>query len=160
MMTISTRGRYATRIMVLLASKAGNAPMTKFQIAEAEQISAAYVQQLMMALRLAGLVISHRGRVGGFSLARPAEAVTVSDVLKALEGEVMPAPCRETGHCERTASCPTRPVWEKAAELLDELFTATTIASLARDCPKDSAGEVHEVAQVQERAPYSRLSGA
>ena len=62
MMTISTRGRYATRIVVLLASELGQAPMTKYQIADAEAISAAYVQQLMMALRLAGLVKSPRGR--------------------------------------------------------------------------------------------------
>lgn len=69
--------------------------MTKTEIAEAEGISAGYVQQLMMALRLAGIVDSHRGREGGFSLSRSAEAITVADVLKAVEGDVIPAPCRE-----------------------------------------------------------------
>jgi Rrf2 family protein len=130
MMTISTRGRYASRIMVLLASEPELRPITKYQIADAEAITPGYVQQLTMALRTAGLVNSHRGRDGGFSLARPPETITVADVLKAVEGEVMPAPCRSTGHCERAATCPTRPLWERAAQLLDDLFAGTTIADL------------------------------
>ena len=130
MMTISTRGRYASRIMVLLAADPEMRPVTKYQIAEEESITPAYVQQLMMALRSAGLVKSHRGRDGGFSLSRPPEAITVADILKAVEGEVMPAPCRSTGHCERAASCPTRPLWERAADLLNGLFSGTTLADL------------------------------
>ena len=131
MMTISTRGRYATRMAVLLAAQMPGASMTKTEIADAEGISAGYVQQLMMVLRLAGIVDSHRGREGGFSLARPADQITVADVLRAAEGDVMPAPCQAV-HCERSAECPTRPVWEEAATLLNDLFSRTTIASLAK----------------------------
>jgi Rrf2 family protein len=76
-------------------------------------------------------VDSHRGREGGFSLSRPADDITVADVLKAVEGEVMPAPCHGTGHCDRAEDCPTRPIWEEAAELLNDLFSKTTIAALA-----------------------------
>lgn len=130
MMAISTRGRYATRIMVLLASQPGQVPMTKYQLADAEAISPAYVQQLMMALRLAGLVKSHRGRSGGFSLTRPAETITVADVLKAVEGDVMPAPCHGPEHCDRAATCPTRPLWQRAADLLDDLFANTSVTDL------------------------------
>ena len=135
MITISTRGRYATRMMVQLAAQPDGRPMSKYEIAEAEDITPAYVQQLMMALRLAGLVNSHRGREGGFSLARSPEAITVADILKAVEGELIPVPCRVAGHCQRADTCPTRPVWEKAAQLLDELFTGTTIAALAEGRP-------------------------
>ena len=135
MMAISTRGRYATRIMVLLAAQAERPPVNKFQIAEAEAISPGYVAQLMMALRMAGLVNSHRGRVGGFSLARSPETITVAHVLGAVEGSIMPAPCREGGHCERWITCPTRPLWEKAAGLLEDLFSTTTIARLAIERP-------------------------
>lgn len=130
MMAITTRGRYASRIMVLLASQPDQGSLTKFQIGEAEGISPAYVQQLLMALRLAGLVRSHRGRDGGFSLARPAESINVLQVLEAVEGELMPAPCRIAGHCERTDSCPTRPLWQKATDLLHGLFESTTIDDL------------------------------
>jgi Rrf2 family transcriptional regulator, cysteine metabolism repressor len=131
MMTISTRGRYATRMMVLLASQAERKSMTKFEIAEAEAITPAYVQQLMISLKLAGLVKSLRGREGGFVLSRPPGEITVSDVLRAVEGDIMPAPCRSTGHCDRLESCPTRPLWEQAADLLDQLFGSTSIADLA-----------------------------
>ena len=130
MMTISTRGRYATRMVVLLAAQAPGASLTKTEIAEAEGISAGYVQQLMMALRLAGLVDSHRGREGGFSLSRTAGEITVADVLRAVEGDVMPAPCQSGTRCDREDGCPTRPVWNEAAALLNELFSKTTIASL------------------------------
>jgi Rrf2 family protein len=130
-MTISTRGRYATRMVVLLAARPPGTSMTKTEIADAEGISAGYVQQLMMALRLAGLVESHRGREGGFSLSRPPAEVTIADVLKAVEGDVMPAPCQAGGSCERETDCPTRPVWDEAAALLNELFASKTIAALA-----------------------------
>ena len=131
MMTISTRGRYATRMVVLLAARDPRASMTKTEIAKAEGISAGYVQQLMMALRLAGIVDSHRGREGGFSLSRSPEDITIADVLKAVEGDVMPAPCQGGTSCERWDDCPTRPVWDQAAELLTGLFGGITIASLA-----------------------------
>jgi Rrf2 family cysteine metabolism transcriptional repressor len=135
MMTISTRGRYATRIMVLLATKSATPSITKFAIAEAEAISPAYVQQILMALRMGGLVKSHRGRVGGFNIARPPEDITVGDVLAAVEGDILPAPCRNSGHCDRVATCPSRPVWEKAAQMLDDLFASITIADMVRDRP-------------------------
>ena len=135
MMNISTRGRYATRIMVLLASQPELSALSKHEIAQAEMITAAYVQQLMMALRLAGLVRSHRGREGGFSLSRAPEDITVADVLAAVEGDIMPAPCRVTGHCDRSETCPTRPLWERAAEILGDLFSGTTIAQLAQSRP-------------------------
>lgn len=131
MMTISTRGRYATRMAVLLAAQPAGASMTKTEIADAEGISAGYVQQLMMALRLAGIVESHRGREGGFSLSRLPDDITVAEVLKAVEGDVMPAPCLTGAPCDRAENCPTRPVWETAAELLNSLFSKTTIAALA-----------------------------
>jgi Rrf2 family transcriptional regulator, cysteine metabolism repressor len=130
MMTISTRGRYATRMIVLLAAQEPGVSMTKSEIADAEGISAGYVQQLMMALRLAGIIESHRGREGGFSLSRPACDITIAEVLKAVEGDVMPAPCQGAAACDRWGDCPTRPVWDEAAGLLNELFARTTISSL------------------------------
>jgi Rrf2 family protein len=132
MMSISTKGRYATRIVVLLASKANGdrTPMTKYEVAEAEAISPEYVQQLMSRLKIAGLVASHRGTTGGFSLARDPATITVGEVLRATEGALAPAPCCTAQHCEREATCPTRPVWDEAAALLGELFERYTIADL------------------------------
>jgi Rrf2 family cysteine metabolism transcriptional repressor len=133
MMNISTKGRYATRIMALLATDAAHPSINKFQIAEAESISAAYVQQILIPLKAAGLVESHRGRVGGFSIARSPDTITVGDILRAVEGEIMPAPCRSATHCNRVATCPSRPVWQKAAGLLEELFASITLADMIKE---------------------------
>jgi Rrf2 family protein len=131
MMAISARGRYSVRILVLLASVASGKTLTKQAIAQAESISAPYVVQLMLALRAAGLVVSRRGRSGGFALARSPETITVAQVLHAVEGEIRPAPCMGRTTCERLASCPTYPMWAKAVTLLTRFFEEITIADLA-----------------------------
>jgi len=135
MMTLSTRGRYATRIMALLAMENERDRLNKYQIAATESISPGYAQQLLMVLRTAGLVNSHRGRGGGFSLAKPPESISVGDILRAVEGAVMPAPCRGEYHCHRAAECPTRPVWDEAAAMLERLFAGTSLADLVEGKP-------------------------
>ena len=132
MMSISSKGRYASRIMVYLASLPKGTTVTKYEIAESQGISAAYVEQLMMPLRLAGLVASHRGRAGGFSLARSPEVVTIADVLKAVEGSVEVAPCNDVHACKRASNCPTRGVWQEATARLEDLFSTVTIGGLVQ----------------------------
>lgn len=131
-MDISTKGRYATRIVVFLAEWPGR-PLTKTEISEAEDITPGYLQQIMTMLLSAELVRSYRGKSGGFALARPPETISVGDVLRAAEGRVTPAPCWDGRSCERIERCPTRPLWLRAADLLDELFDGTTIADLAAE---------------------------
>jgi Rrf2 family protein len=134
MMAISTRGRYSLRILILMASHPQGRMFTKKEIADSEAVPSAYVQQLMTALRTAGLVSSHRGKVGGFTLARPCQTITVADVLRATEGQVLPAPCLGYERCERESDCSARPVWAKAAKLLEEYLSAVTLADL-REIP-------------------------
>ena len=105
--------------------------LTKREIAEAEDISPAYVQQLLMRLGTTGFVHSHRGKAGGFTLARAPEMITVLDVLKACEGEIVLSPCVNTVTCKRGPGCHTRLLWVRAAELLDNFFGGVTIAELA-----------------------------
>jgi Rrf2 family protein len=130
MMALSTKGRYAARIMVYLAIRQGTGPITKYQIAEAEELSADYIEQIMVRLKAAGLVISHRGRKGGFTIGQDPTKMTLGDVLAAVEGPIRPAPCIDT-YCKREASCPTRPVWEEAVAVLEDLFGRTTVAGMA-----------------------------
>jgi Rrf2 family transcriptional regulator, iron-sulfur cluster assembly transcription factor len=140
MMSISTKGRYATRIMVTLADWPGR-PLTKAEIGEAQGISPGYVQQLMTGLTNAGLVRSHRGKAGGFSLARPPETITVGEVLRVAEGKIAPAPCADIHNCDRAAHCRTRPLWLKAGQLLDDLFEGTTIADVALSRSKETQAQ-------------------
>ena len=130
-MALTTKGRYSARIMVYLARHNGAQPATKHAIGKAEDISPNYVEQIMIRLKSANLVRSHRGRNGGFSLVRDPERITLAEVLRAVEGPVCPVPCLYDT-CEREPSCPTRPVWRKAAEALEEIFAETTIGQMAR----------------------------
>jgi Rrf2 family protein len=131
MMEVSSRGRYSLRILATMASDSEGRLFTTREIAEAEDVSSAYAQQLMATLRTAGLVGSHRGKAGGFTLARPAEEIMVADVLQVTEGQVAPAPCLANRGCKRESKCLTRPLWIRAQELLEELFRGLSIADLA-----------------------------
>lgn len=132
MLALTTKGRYAMRIMVALAAREGQAPVRKQEIAGGEGISGDYVEQILIALKAAGLVNSRRGVRGGFLLARAADSIRAIDVLVAAEGRRSTVPCIE-GSCSRTSSCVTRGLWQKAEAALDQVFGSVTIASLARE---------------------------
>ncbi len=116
---------------MLLASQDAERSMTKHEIATSEGLTPAYVQQLMGALQAGGLVMSYRGKQGGFRLAHQAKDVSVADVLRAMEGEIRLAPCHDGDNCSRIATCCTRDIWVGAAVLLERYFQQTTIAELA-----------------------------
>lgn len=84
-----------------------------------------------MTVAAAGFVTSHRGKAGGFTLVRAPGMITVAEVPRATEGPIVPAPCLGVGICERQPDCLTRPLWMRAAELLDDLFSGVTIANFA-----------------------------
>jgi Rrf2 family protein len=131
MLNLSSKGRYATRIMVFLARRNEGTPARRQEIAEAEDITGDYVEQILIKLKAAGLVKSRRGAKGGFSLAGDAERITVADVLAATEGPARLAPCL-TEPCSRASYCVTRPLWQRASDALGRTFSSTTIGELAR----------------------------
>ncbi len=131
MMKLSTKGRYATRIMVCLAMQKSDKPYRKQEIAEAEGISADYVEQILIRLKAAGLVASHRGARGGFSLIRDPAEVTVEEVLVATEGPLALVTCAEEG-CKRETLCVTQRVWRDAEAALSKVLSGTVIADLAK----------------------------
>ncbi len=129
-MKLSTKGRYATRIMVCLAMKDSTIPRRKQEIAESEGISADYVEQILIRLKAGGLVVSHRGARGGFTLARDPRKITVTDVLQASEGPLSLVPCSQE-NCERETACVTHAIWRNAEVALSAVFDGNTIADLA-----------------------------
>ena len=139
MLCISSRGRYATRILVLLASGAADRMYTKGEIAALEGLTTGYVQQLMGSLQAAGLVASYRGKQGGFKLARAPHTITVADAVRVMEGEIRLAPCHDGNNCDRIPTCPTRSTWVEAASVLEEFFEQTTIAQLAQRAQESAA---------------------
>lgn len=132
-MNISTKGRYAVRIMVRLAMARDTLPQRKQDIAEAEGLSANYIEQIMLRLRAAGLVRSHRGANGGFTLERSAAGISVADILDVMEGPLHISPCLDAPRqCNRTAECVTRPIWQEAGSRLYEYFDSIKLDELAR----------------------------
>ena len=96
-------------------------------IAERQQLSKSYLEQLTLALKNANLVTSSAGRGGGFSLARPAKEIVVGDIVRAAIGEVSVVACvREPDMCGRTSDCPSRKMWVPITRLVDSVLENTT----------------------------------
>lgn len=130
-MRLSTRSRYGLRAVKCIAL-AGGAPVTSEQIAEREDVSKKYLDRILGALRGAGLVESHRGQGGGYTLSRPADRIRASDVVEVLEGGIALVPCvDDRAACRKVDVCATREVWCAASKAITEVLDAVTVADLA-----------------------------
>ena len=128
----STKGEYGVRLMVQLGRRAGAGPASLAEIAAAEDLPRAYLEQLVMSLRDAGLVISTRGAHGGYQLSRPPEAIRMSDVLQALEGPIAPMSCASddpahAAQCGRNAACTVNVMWVRVRDALSGALDAMTL---------------------------------
>lgn len=102
------------------------------EIAERQEISAKYLEQIMTPLRAAGLVESSRGLHGGYELARPPEEIRLLDIYRVLEGPVGPVDCvEEPGSCPLEQVCPARETWMEIKESIAEVLETTTLQDLA-----------------------------
>lgn len=144
-MKLSTREQYGVRAMVELARSYGQGPLPLTEVSRLQDISLAYLEQIVAPLREARLVVSTRGAHGGYHLAREPQAITVGDILRALEGPIAPVQCvsevRQGGRCEREEVCLTRPVWEKVRDSIVTALDSTTLADLIEQTPKIGCGE-------------------
>lgn len=133
-MDISCRGRYATRAMLELAASDTGAPVPLSRISERQEISRKYLQQLMSGLRRAGLVRVVKGFKGGFMLARPAEEISVGDILRALEGDLGLVECvRYEDLCARRSDCLTHDIWATASRVLERYFDSISLTAVLRE---------------------------
>ena len=123
-MKISTRGRYALRLMLDLALADPEEYCSVKSIAARQQISEKYMEQIISQLVKAGFVRSVRGAQGGYTLAQPPAAITVGDVLRAMEGSLAPVECvaGDGPGCERSERCVTLEVWQKLKEAIDKVL--------------------------------------
>jgi Rrf2 family cysteine metabolism transcriptional repressor len=133
-MKLSTREQYGVRAMVELARSYGQGPLPLAEVSRLQNISLAYLEQIVAPLREAGLVVSTRGAHGGYHLAREPHAITVGDILRALEGPIAPVQCvsevRQADRCEREEVCLTRHVWEKVRDSIVTALDSTTLSDL------------------------------
>lgn len=136
-MKVSTRGEYGVRAMVALAKSYGEAPMSITTMAKLSSVPYAYLEQLIVPLRRAGLVESKRGAQGGYRLTRSPELVRVGDVYRVMEGPVAPMDCVSEDPADQTCplidGCQTRPVWLKVRDSIVDALDSMTLADLIRE---------------------------
>lgn len=132
-MLVTSKGRYAMRLMVRIASYPQDRKVTLREVSEAENISLKYLEQLAHLLVEAELLDSVRGHGGGYSLARPASEILAGDVLRAVEGTTLPVSCaalEDGGECPRETQCPTIDFWAGLDRVVEDYVDRITLANL------------------------------
>ena len=131
-MMISTKGRYALRVMIDLAEHQSEGYIPLKEIAQRQEISEKYLEIILKTLVREKLLTGLRGKGGGYRLTRPPEQYSVGDILRLTEGGLSPVSCLEQDpvQCSRMASCRTLPMWRKLDELINQFFDNITLAEL------------------------------
>lgn len=138
-MMISTKGRYALRVMVDLADHNDGSFIPLNDIAERQGISEKYLESIVSSLSKAKIVESIRGKGGGYRLNRPLEEYTVAEILNCTEGEFAPVSCLSTdeNECERRNECPTLSMWKNLQDMVNNYFENVTIRNLVESIKKE-----------------------
>ncbi len=133
-MRITSSIEYATRLMTSVARAYGQAPLPAERLASAENIPSDYVSQILVKLRRAGLVSSHRGSAGGYALSRPPAQITLGQVVRAVDGVVFEDVCEKFSDgdkdCHHQNGCSISPVWQRLSTLVTDYFESVTLASI------------------------------
>ena len=133
-MKISTRAEYGIRVLVALARAEGSGPVSLTAVARSEKLPHAYLEQLVRDLRRAGLVTATRGKAGGYTLARPAESVSLVEAVRALDGPLLEMPCAGADNlevCDRPQDCSVHDVFQRVHTSLQDTLSATSLAEVA-----------------------------
>lgn len=167
-MRVSTKGRYGTRAMIDIAENYGEGPVSLRQLAERQNISLKYMEQIIPLLRAPGLIKSTRGARGGYVLAKEPEDITLRDIVQALEGSWSLVDCLDDqSQCDRTTECVTYELWFDIRAAIYKILDSTTLADMiarhrkkmraaarrkgANACPK-KRGRVREKAEAKKSA--------
>ncbi len=143
-MKISTKGRYAVRVMMDIAEHDGGEEFVKAnQISARQGISAKYLEQIIAILNKAGYVSSVRGAQGGYKLAQPADTYTVGMILRLTEGSLFPVACMddEVNSCSRCNSCEPLEVWKQISDAINNVVDNVTIADLLQKKQERETGK-------------------
>lgn len=132
-MKLSTRTRYGMRAIIELAQYEGKRPLQLKAIAERQDISVKYLEQLMSLLRSAGFVRSVRGSKGGYVLGRPADQIRLDEIFRCLEGPVTTTECTEDeSYCARSSDCVARDVWKRVEAAIQEVLSSIKLSDLVQ----------------------------
>lgn len=135
-MKISTKGRYALRMMIDISEHQSKGYVALKDIAARQDISKKYLEQIAVHLSQCGLLRAVRGYQGGYMLAKPRENYTVAEILGAVEGTLAPVNCLEsqTNACPRQGECKTLPLWCELENIIMDYLNSVTLADVADGC--------------------------
>ena len=131
-MMVSTRGRYALRIMIDLAEQNTNEYIAMKEIAERQEISLKYIEKVMPLLVRENFLEGVHGKGGGYRLTRKPHEYKIGDILRATEGSLAPVACLDCNaeKCDRADTCPTLPMWTEFHHMVNQYFDSITLSSL------------------------------
>lgn len=139
-MLVSTRGRYAIRVMIDLAEHRHGKFIPMKEIADRQEVSLKYMTKIMQALTKSGLLDGQHGKGGGYKLNREPANYRVGDILRLTEGTLAPVACLDVTdcRCDRAAECRTRPMWNELDRIINEYLDGITIADLMEEDAADN----------------------
>lgn len=131
-MKISTKGRYALRMLIDLAEHKENGFVSLKDIAERQNISKKYLEQIVPIMNRSGILITNRGYQGGYKLAKEPAQITVGEILKNTEGSMAPVACLEQSpnQCPRCKECVTLPIWEGLERVVSDYLEGITLQDI------------------------------
>lgn len=132
-MKISTKGRYALRVMIDIAINSNNEYISVKDIAKRQDISKKYLEQIMTMLSKANLIETTRGNIGGYKLTKQAKEYKIGDILRATEGNLAPLDCLiDTNSCDRQENCKTYSFWAGLDNVINEYIDSKTLEDLIK----------------------------
>ena len=131
-MKISTKGRYALRMLVDLAEHKNDGFVALKDIAQRQGISKKYLEQIVSILNKSDILKTNRGFQGGYMLAKPPQSYTVGEILRMTEGSLSPVACLDSDpiECERSGDCPTLAVWQVLNKVINEYLDSVTLSDI------------------------------
>ncbi len=131
-MKISTKGRYALRMLIDLAEHKESGYISLKDVAKRQQISKKYLEQIIPIFNHTGMLLTNRGAQGGYKLARTPDKYTVAEILRLTEGSIAPVACldQDPNECERSADCVTLPIWQGLYDVITEYLEGITLQDI------------------------------
>ena len=131
-MKISTKGRYALRMLIDLAEHRSNGYISLKEISERQDISKKYLEQIIPILNRTDILRANRGSQGGYMLAQDPDKYTVGDILRLTEGSLSPVECVDQNpiECPRSADCSTLPIWQGLSKVINEYLDSITLQDI------------------------------
>ncbi len=141
-MRISTKGRYALRMLIDLAEHQGDGYVSLKEVAERQELSKKYLEQIIPVFHKTDFLLTNRGAQGGYRLARTPDRYTVGEILRLTEGSLSPVSCVDQDPilCSRSRGCPTLPIWRGLAKAINDYLDGITLQDIL-DREKEDPGD-------------------